>query len=368
MNRITILENEIRHHQNMYYNNEPEISDAEFDALVDELKNLDPENPLLTNEIGSDHTEGFKKVAHTILMGSQNKANTKEEMNDFFTTKCNPKKVLGQFKMDGSSLELNYVNGKFISAVTRGDGIYGDDVTENVKKMNIPMNIENFTGAVRGEVLLSRENKNKFYPDMKNCRNAAAGILKHLDGSGCEHLDVVCYDAKFLDETKTFGTQEFLIRFLENNKFEVAPYKWFYNINGEMAMEHLNGVFDDFDNLKYDIDGIVWKQYEIDDVDMNTNERPNTQIALKPAKVLKETTLIDIKWQVRNGTLTPVGIFEPVDIQGATIKQASLCNIACMEHMGIEIGHKIIVCRCGMIIPKIIKDVNTGKYAEGYEF
>ena len=97
------------------------------------------------------------------------------------------------------------------------------------------------------------------------------------------------------------------------------------------------------------------------------NERPKTNIALKPAKVFKETILENIEWQVRNGTLTPVALLRPVELQGATISRASLCNIACLEQMGIEIGHKVMICRCGMIIPKIIKDINTGKYAEGYE-
>lgn len=368
MNRIAELENEIRKNQELYYNNQPVISDAEFDALCDELKELDPKNSLLTNEVGSDHTEGFKKVPHLILMGSQSKANTENEMNEW-CSKINTEIVYATYKMDGISLELIYKNGKFVQAITRGDGRQGDDVTNNVKKMNIPMKLnESFTGAIRGEVLLARETKEKYFPEMKNCRNGACGIIKHLDGSNCEHLNVVCYDAKYLDKTKSFETQEKLINFLETNKFEVATYKKIENLNGKSAMNYLNEVFNKFDELRYDIDGIVFKQNEIDMDDMNNNERPKTQIALKPAKVLKETTLVNIEWQVRNGTLTPVGIFESVNMQGSTISRASLCNVANLEEMGIEIGHKVIVCRCGMIIPKIIKDVNTGKYAEGYEF
>ena len=123
-----------------------------------------------------------------------------------------------------------------------------------------------------------------------------------------------------------------------------------------------------FDDLEYDIDGIVWKQNEIDMNDMRTNARPKTNIALKPAKVYKQTKLVNIEWQMKNGTLTPVAILEPVDLQGATIKRASLCNVACLEEMGIEIGHTATICRCGMIIPKIVKDNTTGKYASGYEF
>lgn len=369
MTRIEILETEIRKHQELYYNHTPVISDGEFDALVDELTMLDPDNELLTTKVGSDHTEGFKKVKHNIVMGSQSKANSESEMNGWITT-IDKSNVVGQYKMDGASICLSYQNGKFVRAASRGNGEYGDDLTENVKKMNfVPMTLkDNFTGDVRGEVLLSRKNKDKYYPEMKNCRNTATGIMKHLDGTGCEHLDVVCYDAQYLSTNEEFGTQENLIKFLERNGFKVAEYKVFNNLTGAVAIDYLNSVFDNFDNLEYDIDGIVWKQNSIDMNDMRTNVRPKTNIALKPAKVYKETVLENIEWQVRNGTLTPIGIFSAVDMQGATIKKASLCNVACLEQMGIEIGHKILVCRCGMIIPKIVKDLDTGKYAEGYEF
>jgi DNA ligase (NAD+) len=368
MTRIEILETEIRKHQELYYNNKPVISDMEFDALVDELSKLDPENPLLTTVVGSDHTEGFKKVKHNIVMGSQSKANTEPEMNSWIRTIDNSM-VLGSFKMDGNSVCLTYKNGKFVRAASRGDGETGDDITENVKKMNfVPMKlVDNFTGDVRGEVLLSRKNRKKYFPEFKNCRNGASGIMKHLDGSGCEHLDVVCYDAQYLSEKEEFGTQQNLVDFLERNGFKAAEYRFFKNLTGKTAMDYLKEVFDKFDDLEYDIDGIVWKQNSIDMNDMRTNERPKTNIALKPAKVFKETILENIEWQVRNGTLTPVAVLRPVDLQGATISRASLCNIACLEQMGIEIGHKVMICRCGMIIPKIIKDINTGKYAEGYE-
>lgn len=370
MTRIEILETEIRKHQELYYNHQPVISDGEFDALVDELTMLDPDNELLTTKIGADHTEGFTKVKHNIKMGSQNKANTEAEMNGWLSTIDNSF-VLGGFKMDGNSVRLTYKNGELVQAASRGDGDWGDDITENVKKMNfVPLKLKatpNYTGDVRGEVLLSRKNKEKYYPEFKNCRNGASGIMKHLDGSGCEYLDVVCYDAQYLSENEEFGTQQNLINFLEQNGFKVAEYRFFKNLTGKMAIDYLNTIFDDFDNLEYDIDGIVWKQNVIDMKDMK-NERPKTNIALKPAKVYKETILENIEWQVRNGTLTPVAILKPVDLQGATISKASLCNVACLEDMGIEIGHKVLICRCGMIIPKIVKDIDTGKYAKGYEF
>ena len=366
--RISELEKEIKKNQELYYNNKPVISDMEFDALVDELSKLDPENPLLTTVVGSDHTEGFKKVTHNIVMGSQSKANTEPEMNSWIRTIDNSM-VFGTFKMDGNSVRLTYKNGVLVQAASRGDGYTGDDITENVKKMNfVPLKLKDkYTGDVRGEVLLSRKNRVKYFPNLKNCRNGASGIMKHLDGSGCEHLDVVCYDAQYLSKNEEFGTQQNLIKFLERNGFKVAVHRLFKNLTGKDAMDYLKEVFDDFDNLEYDIDGIVWKQNIIDMNDMRTNERPKTNIALKPAKVFKETILENIEWQVRNGTLTPVAHFSKIELQGATISKASLCNVKMLETMGLEIGHKILVCRCGMIIPKIVKDVTTGKYAPEYE-
>ena len=369
-NRIKELEEIIKKNQELYYNGNEVISDGEFDALVDELQSLDPENPLLTTLIGADHTEGFATIEHRILMGSQSKANTEPEMNGWIST-INPKKVLGGFKMDGSSLEIWYDDGIYTKAVTRGDGKTGDDVTENVRKMNhVPKKLkEKYTGVVRGEVLLSRKNFEKYFKGKyKNCRNTATGVMKRIDGSDCDKLDVVVYDAQYLDNNKEFGTQEKLISFLEKNGFKVAEYKFFDNLTGKKAMDYLKEIFDKFDDLEYDIDGIVWKQNEIDMNDMRNNARPTTNIALKPAKVYKQTKLVNIEWQMRNGTLTPVGILEPVDLQGATISRASLCNVSCLEDMGLEIGHTVTICRCGMIIPKIVKDNTTGKYASGYEF
>lgn len=369
MNRIAELENEIRKNQELYYNNQPVISDAEFDALCDELKELDPENSLLTNEVGSDHTEGFKKIKHDIVAGSQNKANTAEEMDAFFKP---GQTYMAQYKLDGCSVILNYKNGHFVNGASRGNGQYGDDISENIKKMKgFVSEVGNlFTGTVRGEILLDRADKEKYFPEMKNCRNAASGIMKHLDGKDCDKLTIRVYDAQYLDKEESFCMQSVLQNWLKENGFIVAPWFGVEKRQGSWIINKINEIFDEenYAKLEFDIDGLVIKQEGIDDLDIQTNYRPKTQIALKPAKVLKETTLVNIEWQVRNGTLTPVGIFESVNMQGSTISRASLCNVANLEEMGIEIGHKVIVCRCGMIIPKIIKDVNTGKYAAGYEF
>lgn len=347
------LEKLIIKYQDAYYNGEPLISDAEFDELWDELKKRFPDSEVL-NDIGSDNNNGFPKIKHDITMGSQNKATTAEEMAKFF--KKNGKEYICQYKCDGISIVLNYKNGKLISAATRGDGYTGSQITNNALKMKgVLKTIEDktFTGSVRGEIQLFRKDKNKYFPDMKNCRNAASGIAKHLDGQDCDKLTVITYDAQYKGN-RSFGTQENLQEWLSEQGFNVADYRVIKNADPDKAIALIDAVFAKFDKLKYDIDGLVWKKNKINLSDMQKN-RPDEQIALKPAKIEKITKLLDINWQMVNGSLNPVGIVEPVELHGTTVKQASLCNINELERLGIEIGDDVVIVKSGMIIPKIIR-------------
>lgn len=369
------LENKLKLAQDAYYNgSEPIMSDLEYDELWDELQTKFPASSLLRG-VGADHTDGFAKVKHSIIMGSQAKANTAQDMNEFFL-KNGKGKYLAQYKLDGASISLCYENGKFVTGATRGDGLFGDNCTSNVLKMKglVKKLKEGFTGTVRGEVLLDKSVKEKYFPDMKNCRNAASGIMKHLDGSDCEKLTIRVYDAQYLDKTKLFGTQEFLQSWLQQQGFIVADYELFDTSRmknpGESAIDLIRKEFSEelANNRDFDIDGIVFKKNEIDMHDIQTEYRPKTMIALKNKYTLAETTIEGIEWSVKNGTLTPVAIVSPCEIDGTTVKRASLANISCMEELGIEIGHKVIITKAGMIIPKILKDVTTGKFVEGYTF
>ena len=369
----TELEKALKQAQDAYYKGEPIMSDIEFDRLWDELEERFPDSILL-REVGADHTNGFRNVKHTIIMGSQAKANTAEDMNKYFS-RNGKGKYLAQNKCDGCSIALNYTDGKFVSGVTRGDGKTGDDITQNVLKMQgLVRNLtESYTGTVRGEVLLDKETKAKYFPDMKNCRNAAAGIMKHLDGADCEKLTIRVYDAQYLDKTKSFRTQENLQSWLQQQGFIVADWQLVdtsRGFNGAEAIKLIKHAFTEeaINNRAYDIDGIVFKKNDIDMHDIQTEVRPKTMIALKNKYTLAVTTIEGIDWSVKNGTLTPVAIVSPCEIDGTTVKRASLANISCMEELGIEIGHKIIITKAGMIIPKILKDLTTGKFASGYEF
>lgn len=369
------LENKLKLAQDAYYNGpEPIMSDLEYDELWDELQAEFPASELLRG-VGEDSTDGFAKIRHSIIMGSQSKANTAEDMNAFFSRNGGGK-YLAQYKLDGCSIALNYENGEFVIGASRGSGTEGDDITRNVLRMKglVKRLKEGFTGTVRGEVLLDKKDKEKYFPDMKNCRNAAAGIMKHLDGSDCDKLTIRVYDAQYLDKARSFGTQESLQAWLKDNGFIVADYAMFDTARmknpGESAIDIIRKEFSEelADKRNFDIDGIVFKKNEIDLHDIQTEYRPKTMIALKNKYTLAETMIEGIEWCVKNGTVTPVALVSPCEIDGTIVKRASLANISCMEELGIEIGHKVIITKAGMIIPKILKDITTGKFASGYEF
>lgn len=358
------LENKIKEAQKEYYAGHPTLRDCEFDKLWDDLKNLYPDSELLS-EVGSDleESDGFEKVELKSLMGSQSKANTAEEMDKFISENGNT--YMETYKLDGSSAELYYENGKFIRGCSRGNGTIGVDYTKNISKMqgviksfSIP-----YTGVVKGEIVLSHKNKDKYFSEFKNARNAATGIYHRLTGEDCEKLDFIAWDAFPTDGKNYFSTQEELFGFLENEGFEVTPHRIWKKVSGKDAIERIHEVWEEeLPNYDYDCDGLVWKKNEIDWEDLRTNERPKSQIALKPAKVFAESIVTDIKWNVVNGTITPVVQFNPVDIQGSTITQASGYNVSFLEEMKLEIGDKVLICRGGAIIPLIAKNVSKNIY------
>ena len=374
MTEVEQLEKRIVEAQKAYYNKTPIMSDLEFDDLVDRLTDLNPDSPVLKN-IGTDHTDGFAKVKHDIIMGSQAKANTADEMNGFFTRNDKGLYIM-QYKCDGCSIALNYIDGQFKLGVTRGNGTEGDDITQNVLLMKglVEELPEPFTGTVRGEVLLDKQDKDKYFPDMKNCRNAASGIMKHLDGKDCDKLTIRVYDAQYKDKSKSFMEQVKLQQWLKDMGFIVADYTLFnaavMKNPGEEAIDQITEEFDPVAAAQraYDIDGLVFKKNEIDMHDIQTETRPKTMIALKPKFTPVNTVLRNIEWNVKNGTVTPIAVFDPVEIEGSTVQRAGMANITLLEYLGLEIGHEITVIKANMIIPKVIADITTGKFLTGYEY
>ncbi|MGP1587669.1 MAG: NAD-dependent DNA ligase LigA [Treponemataceae bacterium] len=377
--RIEELEALIRKYQKSYYTGISEIEDSEFDKLWDELKSLDPENPIL-HKIGSDieeqyadisgYTKGnFEKVKHLIPMGSQEKAADPQAFNEW-ANKMNFSEYIVEYKLDGASLELQYENGIFVRGVTRGDGIIGDDITKSVLKMKglikeLRIKTEDgqgellpYTGGVRGEVIMSHFVHQKYFSDKANCRNAANGLMKRKDGEGGEHLEIVCYDVYFSDtgnQKYPFATEIEKMHYLERMGFQVSPFV--VCKTAQQVIEYRAKVMENRKEIPYDIDGLVIKQQKIDLEDAARN-RPEKQIAFKFSLEEAVSIIKDVEWSESGATYTPIAIFEPVELAGTTVKRASLVNPNTIRDLGINIGSHVVVVKRGEIIPKIERVVS----------
>ena len=359
--RIRELEYLIRHHQELYYNGEPEISDEEFDALWDELASIDPANPIIAS-IGADRSDRWPKYRHRMIMGSLSKASDPESFLAW-AAKVRYPLYLVQYKLDGASIELQYDEGGFARAVTRGDGVIGDDITPNAVRMNgVPNRLpEPFTGSVRCEVLMSKRVHASKYSDKANCRNAANGLMKRKDGQGVEDLDIVCYDAVGrLPTGEAFSTEREKIAWLKRMGFNVVPT--IECKSPEEIIVYRAKIMELRPTLEYDIDGLVVKGDRIDFEDMN-KMRPELQIAFKFSPEEAVTTLIAVEWSESGTTVTPIGIVEPVRLAGTTVQRANLANPGIIRSMDLRIGSKVVITKRGEIIPKIESLVENPKDA-----
>ncbi|MGP1438366.1 MAG: NAD-dependent DNA ligase LigA [Treponema sp.] len=355
------LEALIKKHQDLYYNGIPELSDADFDLLWDELRLLEPNNQLFST-IPKDEGDGFKKARHIIPMGSQEKAANNEAFLAW-SSNHNYESYLVQYKLDGASLELQYENGHLIKAVTRGDGVMGDDITFNAIKMQgvikelkgeaSPKGKTPFTGAVRGEVIMPKAIFNSMYMDKANCRNAANGIMKRKDGKGCEYLQVICYDAGKASQntyTQYFNNEIEKIEWLKAAGFNVVQTK--ICKNAQEVIKLREEIATKRANLPFDIDGLVIKNIEIDLEDLKRS-RPDKQIAFKFELEKAISTILDVEWSESGATYTPIAMIEPVHLAGTKVKRASLANPNVITSLNLMIGSRVIVSKRGEIIPKI---------------
>jgi len=369
--RIAELEEAIRLNQNLYYNAQPVLSDEEFDALWSELEDLDPDNPLLSR-VGEDLADGWPKAQHVMPMGSQSKASDPESFRTWAEKQAQDSFVV-QYKLDGASIELQYADGAFLRAVTRGDGSMGDDITPNARRMRgLPLRLpEAFSGGVRGEVLMSRWTHAKKFSDKANCRNAANGVMKRKDGLGSEDLDIICYDAfgrvpsqnqssrnppeLLSDETVTstkppFEDEVEKIGWLSRMGFTAVTTEVLHSI--EEVIDYRLKIMALRPDMDYDIDGLVVKARSID-VEDAAKVRPERQIAFKFSPEEAITSLIAVEWSESGALYTPIGIVEPVRLAGTTVQRANLNNPGMIRTMGLKIGSRVVVTKRGEIIPKI---------------
>jgi len=352
--RISELEKLITKYQASYYNGEGEISDAEFDALWDELKSLDPGNAIL-QRVGAD-SGNFEKIHHVMPMGSQEKAANPEQFL-VWAEKHKYDEYLVEYKLDGASLELQYENGWLVRAVTRGDGSIGDDITANAKKMGgvnagiykdgelVP-----FTGGIRGEVIMTHEVHKKYFSDKANCRNAANGLMKRKDGSGSEYLKLIVYDALSTDGKSYFTNEKEKISWLTACGFNVV--RLVICKSAERVIAYRAKIMEERKDIEYDIDGLVVKENRIDFEDAS-RARPDRQIAFKFSLEEATTVLRQVEWSQNGATYTPVAIFDEVELNGTKVQRASLANPDTVRKLGVQIGSHVVVVKRGEIIPKI---------------
>ncbi len=363
--RISELEKLIVKYQTSYYNGEGEISDAEFDALWDELKALDPSNPIL-QKVGAD-SGNFEKIHHVMPMGSQEKAANPEQFLAW-AQKHQYEEYLVEYKLDGASLELQYEDGYLVRAVTRGDGSIGDDITANAKKMggvNAAIykdgELVPFTGGIRGEVIMTHEVHKKYFSDKANCRNAANGLMKRKDGTGSEYLKLIVYDALSTDGKSYFKNEKEKISWLMNCGFNVV--RLVICKTADRVIAYRAKIMEERKDIEYDIDGLVVKENRIDFEDAS-RARPDRQIAFKFSLEEATTVLRQVEWSQNGATYTPVAIFDEVELNGTKVQRASLANPDTVRKLGVQIGSHVVVVKRGEIIPKIEgvveeKDIQT---------
>lgn len=393
--RIKELREKTEYYANKYYDEDkPEISDFEYDMLLLELRNLEKEYPeyidkqSLTQKVGGHIKEGFEKVTHEVPLQSLQDIFTLDEIDDFYErimkkaeeNDIKEIKYVVETKIDGLSAALEYKEGKFVRGATRGNGLVGEDVTQNLKTVNaIPKLIsDKIDIIVRGEVFISKENFEKMNQEREeneeelfaNARNAAAGSLRQLDSKVTEKrpLDIYIFNVQKI-QGKEFNSHFEELQYLEKLGFNVNPVRIFCN-NLEEIKEAINNIGNMREKLTFGIDGAVIK---VDDLKFReilgtTAKTPRWAIAYKYPPEQKETILKDIVCQVgRTGVITPMAILEPVKVAGSTISKTTLHNEDFIKEKQLKIGDTVVIQKAGDVIPeivKVIKEKRTGKEEE----
>ena len=374
---IKLIE-EIKYHSNRYYNEDkPEISDYDYDMLMKRLKKIEKEHPEYiskdspTQKIIGEVKKGFTKVTHEVPMQSLQDVFEFTEIEDFIrkVDENNSTDYVVETKIDGLSISLEYVDGVLVRGSTRGNGIIGEDVTENIKTIkNIPMKLkEKVTIEVRGEVYLPKKQfliLNERQEEMgkepfANPRNAAAGTLRQLDSNLVKErkLDVFIFNVQ--KSEKVFETHSEMIEYCKYLGLNTIPYIKVCK-NSEEAISKINEIGEMRSSLPFEIDGAVVKvnNLEVRRALGTTSKVPKWAIAYKYPPEEKETKVLDIITQIgRTGVLTPMAVLEPVYIAGSTISKTTLHNFDYIKEKDIRIGDIVTVHKAGDVIPEIEKVV-----------
>ena len=394
--RIEELRKITEYHAKKYYDDDdPEISDFEYDMLMVELRNLEKEYPefidknSLTQKVGGKVKEGFKKVEHEVPLQSLQDVFNFEDVEDFCikveeqAAKNNiesPKFVV-ETKIDGLSSALEYKQGKFVRGATRGNGQVGEDVTENLKTVKtIPMELkEKIDITVRGEVFISKADFEKLNSEREeneedlfaNSRNAAAGSLRQLDSNITKSrpLDIYIFNVQKI-EGKEFNSHFEELEYLSMLGFNVNPVRIPCK-NVKEVIKAIEKIGEDREKLTFGIDGAVVK---VDDLHLGeilgtTAKTPKWAVAYKYPPEKKETILKNIVCNVgRTGVITPMAILEPVQVAGSTISKTTLHNEDFIKDKDLKIGDTVVIQKAGDVIPEVVEVVKSKRTGEEIEF
>jgi DNA ligase (NAD+) len=393
--RVEQLREQIQFHEHRYYVlDDPEISDAKYDLLVNELKQLEKEHPELitpdspTQRVGGRPREGFVKVEHSSPMLSLDNAYNEEELRDWERRvhELSGRKEIEyvcELKLDGLSMALRYTGARFGRAVTRGDGSIGEDVTPNVRTIRSVPLLANAKAAkvpadfeVRGEVIMPAKSFERMNEEREaagqsrfaNPRNAAAGAVRVLEPNvtAQRRLDFYAY-MLLVDGATYFDEQAKAMRALAAAGFKVNP-NWKLAGSIDDVLAYIRHWEERRDSLPYEIDGVVIK---VNRTGLQrqlgfTGKAPRWAIAFKYAARAGETKIEDIRVQVgRTGKLTPVAQLQPVPIGGTTVSRATLHNLDEIDRLGVKIGDWVQVERGGDVIPKVVKVIEDKNHPRG---
>jgi len=394
--RIEYLRKTVEYHARRYYDDDkPEISDFEYDMLMVELRNLEKDFPefssadSLTQKVGGHVKEGFEKVEHEVPLQSLQDVFSLEDVEDF-DKRMQEKAVengikevnyVVETKIDGLSAALEYKAGKFVRGATRGNGLVGEDVTNNLKTVKtIPMELnENIDITVRGEVFISKEDFEKMNQEREeneeelfaNARNAAAGSLRQLDSkvTAKRPLDIYIFNVQKIDGME-FNSHFEELEFLAKQGFNVNPVRIPCK-DIEEVKKAIAKIGEMRENLTFGIDGAVVKidNLKFREILGTTAKTPRWAVAYKYPPEQKETILKDIICQVgRTGVITPMAILEPVKVAGSTISKTTLHNEDFVKEKGLKIGDTVVIQKAGDVIPEIVKVVEEKRTGKEIDF
>lgn len=385
--QIDELRREIEYHNKLYYvDDAPVISDFDYDMLMQRLIKLEEEHPELitpdspTQRVGGAALSQFTQVQHQVPLESLSDVFSFDELKAFGERMDSLLAAEHEYcvepKIDGLSMSLEYENGVFVRGATRGNGLVGEDVTENLRTVrSLPLRIIDAPErlVVRGEVYMSKSVFNELNAEreingeqlLANPRNAAAGSIRQLDPkiAAQRKLDIVCFNMQYTSG-EAYTRHSDTLDALKHLGFPVVPYKIYKTIDG--CCERINRIGESRGDFAYDIDGAVIKINSLEQRTElgSTAKAPRWAVAYKYPPEKKESRVVDIVVQVgRTGVLTPKAVIEPVRLAGTTVTNATLHNQDNIDRLDIRIGDTVLVQKAGEIIPEVLS-VNKEKRPE----